>query len=58
MEQRFREYTEQRFREYLESGKNIQKLLNNISFLHDKPDEVTDLIDHTSIRILKKFPPQ
>ena len=55
MEQRFREYTEQRFREYLESGKNIQKLLNNISFLHDKPDEVTDLIDHTSIRILKKF---
>lgn len=46
---------EQFFTEYFESHKNIQRLLDNISLLHDKPDEVTDLSDHTSLRILKKF---
>lgn len=46
---------EQFFRENSESDKNMQKLIDNISLLRDKPDEVTDLIDHTSTRILKKF---
>lgn len=46
---------EQLFEEYFKSGKNIQELIDTISLLHDKPDEVTDRIGNTSLRILKKF---
>lgn len=55
MEQFF-EKMEQSFKEYNDSHiKDIQKLIDNISWLSDKADDVTDVIDHTSVRILKKF---